>query len=198
MICCAVHAAVGWSVIARWTTRRRLVREQHKDEQHASGEGRVREEVRRDHGCCVIGQERSPCLGGRTTTSLEQSRHGPLRDLAAQFIQAAVYRISGRDKAVALWGAPRIHGGLRKLVWTSSSGPTGGGAMWTLRRQPVQRDSGGAVSVRLRSVRGPPWHLRVIVRRALSVDCRFCAHRNLNGLPNQWPQSTGRQTQNHH
>lgn len=22
MICCAVHAAVGWSVIARWTTRR--------------------------------------------------------------------------------------------------------------------------------------------------------------------------------
>ena len=76
MICYAVHAAVGWSVIAKWTTRSTLMCEQHEDEQHASSEGRDREEVHRDQGCCVIGQERSPRLGGRTKTP---SREQPLR-----------------------------------------------------------------------------------------------------------------------
>jgi hypothetical protein len=43
-----------------------LVREQHQDEEDASGEGRDRE-VHRDQGCGVIGQERSPRLRGGTT-----------------------------------------------------------------------------------------------------------------------------------
>jgi hypothetical protein len=38
----------------------------------------------------VIGQERSPRLGGRTNAPLEQSRHGSLRHLDAQFAQLAV------------------------------------------------------------------------------------------------------------
>ena len=67
-----------------------LVREQHQDEQHVSGEGQDREEVHRDQGRCVIGQECSPRLGGRTTPSLEESRDGPLRDQDAQFAQFAM------------------------------------------------------------------------------------------------------------
>jgi hypothetical protein len=36
MICCAVQAAVGWSVIASWTTSMALVREQHETNRTAS------------------------------------------------------------------------------------------------------------------------------------------------------------------
>jgi len=67
-----------------------LMRKQYQDEQHASGDGRDREEVHGDQGRCVIGQECSPGLGGRTTPSREQSRHGPLRDRDAQLAQFAM------------------------------------------------------------------------------------------------------------
>lgn len=67
-----------------------LVREQHDDEQHVSREGRDREEVHRDQACCVIGQERSPRLGGRMIPSPAQPRHGPLRDLDAERVQFAM------------------------------------------------------------------------------------------------------------
>jgi len=62
IICCAVHAAVGWSVIAKVDNSSALMREQHEDEQHAPGQGREREEVHRHQRRHVISQEGSPCL----------------------------------------------------------------------------------------------------------------------------------------
>ncbi len=83
-----------------------VVREQYEDEQDASGEGRDREEVHRDEGCDVIGQERSPRLGGRTTPSPEQSRHGPLRDLDPQFGQLAM---DSRSSPKRIRGGHLVH-----------------------------------------------------------------------------------------
>jgi hypothetical protein len=82
MSCCAVRAAAAF---------RRWCASSTKTNSNASGEGGDREEVHRDLGCCVIGQERAPCLGGWTTPlSLEQSRCGPFRDLDAHFAQFAM------------------------------------------------------------------------------------------------------------
>jgi hypothetical protein len=54
MICCAVQAAVGWSVIRKVDDAPTLVREQHQDEEHAASDGWDRKEVHRDQSRHVI------------------------------------------------------------------------------------------------------------------------------------------------
>ena len=67
-----------------------LVRQQDEHEQQSTGQRRDGEEIHRHHDGQVIGQERPPRLGQRTTPTRQQSRDRAFGDIEPELAEFAV------------------------------------------------------------------------------------------------------------
>ena len=67
-----------------------VMRDQHEHEEHAARQGRDGEEIRRNEGGEVVGEEGPPWLRRRTRQPRQQSRHRTRGDLNAQLPELAV------------------------------------------------------------------------------------------------------------
>jgi hypothetical protein len=73
MICCAVQAAVGCSVIAKWTMRRRWCASSTRTKSTRPVTVGTVKKSNRDQRRHVVGQERAPGLARRVVSPTEES-----------------------------------------------------------------------------------------------------------------------------
>ena len=111
--CCAVHAADGESVTAKWTDAAGLASQNEQNEERAECRGRYDEEIHRGQNTNLVLQEPAPPLRPRTPAARQKPADRALRDLDPELGELAV---DARRTPITDWDSPC---GIRALGFLS-------------------------------------------------------------------------------